>query len=667
MFRIRVKLSRLTSPDEGWGGRLHVLAERPSAPESRYTATLGLAVRRPDAAPARTRPADENTPGPQLGDDHDNYRFRTPRDLARTPTPLRRVLVIGSCLTKPLPLHVRAANPTCPCDFILFNNQAELPESPPQPVADYDFQFVQPPLRTVLPDWLYFRAPYADTAAWEGIFAQACVHLDQLLDAALRWNTEHGLLTFVSNFMVPQQNALGRLLPRYDLRNPVHMVERLNQALDEAVRRRPNAYVLDLDQIAAGFGRKFVLDDSLLPTNHNAAMTDHDALFDQARIAPVPPASAHYTLRTADFAHAVWAELIAGYRTVRQIDTVKLVIVDLDDTLWRGVVAEDEEIAPETVEGWPLGLIETLGFLKRRGILLAIVSKNDEARVVGFWDRIMQGRLSLDDFAIRRINWDPKADNVAAVIETVNVLPGSVVFIDDNPVERAAVQAALPDIRVLGADQYYLRRILLWAAETQVPMVTDESARRTEMVRAGALRETTRQRMPRGEFLASLGLNVRMIEIADSGHKSFPRAFELINKTNQFNTTGRRWTQEAMRAALAGGTVLYAFEVEDRFSKYGLVGVVVADGSRIVQMVMSCRVVGLDVELAAMAEVLRRMRARGAKTVTAQLIETEANLLCRTLFDRCGFRAEPPGASGNTSWVSAPEGAPAAPAHVALA
>jgi FkbH-like protein len=439
------------------------------------------------------------------------------------------------------------------------------------------------------------------------------------------------------------------------------LVERLNQSLHEDVARYANAHVLDVDAIAASFGRKYIQDDSVQQLNHGAVLGDDDAALDQARIAPVPPVSRHYTLHGRAFMQAVWAELVALFRTVRQIDAVKLVVVDLDDTLWRGVAAEAEEPSPDAVEGWPLGLIEALLFLKRRGVLLAIVSKNDEARVTAFWDRIMQGRLSLSDFAARRIDWAPKADNIGAIIRELNLLPRSTVFIDDNPVERAAVQAAFPDIRVLGADQYYLRRILLWAPETQVPTVTDESARRTEMIQAAGERESTRARLSRPEFLASLGLRLRLIEVADAAHKSFPRAFELINKTNQFNTTGKRWTQEAMRAALAAGTTLYAFEVEDRFSQYGLVGVVIAGADRIEQMVMSCRVVGLDVEIAAVAEVLRRLRGRGAAAIETRLVETDANLLCRTLFERCGFTVDENGA-----WVNAPDARPAVPAHVNL-
>src|SRR5205085_3701358 len=159
--------------------------------------------------------------------------------------------------------------------------------------------------------------------------------------------------------------------------------------------------------------------------------------------------------------------------------------VDLDDTLWRGVAAEQAEqteLYGLPREGWPLGFIEALMFLKQRGVLLGIVSKNDEARVRAIWQRIYGDLIQMEDFAVRKINWQPKADNIEAILDEVNLLPKSVVFIDDNPVERAAVTAAFPEMRVLGANPYLWRRILLWAPETQVAALTTASATRTEMV-----------------------------------------------------------------------------------------------------------------------------------------------------------------------------------------
>jgi FkbH-like protein len=318
---------------------------------------------------------------------------------------------------------------------------------------------------------------------------------------------------------------------------------------------------------------------------------------------------------------------------------VKLVIVDIDDTLWRGVAAEQNEAEPglEALEGWPLGVAEALGHLRRRGVVLAIASKNDEGRVAQILSRSYGSRLCLDDFAVRKISWQPKADSIEKILHEINLLPRNVVFIDDNPSERAAVKAAFPEMRVFGPNPLLWRRILLWSAETQVSSITAESAARTEMVHAQVDRERQRQQMSRQDFLASLSLAVNLIAITDMDHPGLPRVLELINKTNQFNTTGKRWTKQECMLAVATGTRFIAFDVEDRFTGYGTVGAVVVRESHIVQFVMSCRVVGMEVEIAALSEILRAIQEGGFRSACASLEETEQNLLCRDLYERCGF------------------------------
>jgi predicted enzyme involved in methoxymalonyl-ACP biosynthesis len=204
------------------------------------------------------------------------------------------------------------------------------------------------------------------------------------------------------------------------------------------------------------------------------------------------------------------------------------------------------------------------------------------------------------------------------------------------------------------------RRILLWSAETQVSSITAESAARTEMVHAQVAgqnrdvfehglaaiakarsidreRKRQRQQMSRQDFLASLSLAVNLIEITHVDHPRFPRVLDLINRTNQFNTTGKRWTKQECMPAVATGTRFIAFEVEDRFTEYGLVGVVVVRKSEVLQFVMSCRVVGMEVEIAALSEILRAIHEGGFGSTRANLQETDMNLLCRDLYERCGF------------------------------
>jgi FkbH-like protein len=411
--------------------------------------------------------------------------------------------------------------------------------------------------------------------------------------------------------------------------------------------RFQNAYMLDVDGISATFGRKYIQDDTLWSFNHGSVLTDLDFAEDQQRLHPPRPASEHYTLRPCEYVNAIWEEIVAIFRTVRQFDSVKLVIVDLDDTLWRGVVAEERHISWMTTEGWPLGFAEALLYLKHRGILLAIVSKNSEEKIVATWPHIWNGRLKLEDFAFRAINWKSKAENVHDALAAINVLPASVVFVDDNPVERATVAQAFPGLRTLGSDLYYTRRILLYSPETQVPNITAESARRTDMIQAQVVRESERTRMSRADFLASLNVKVEFSAISTADHQKFLRAFELINKTNQFNTTGRRWTREQLVSAMAEGTVLCTFEVQDKYTSYGLVGVAVLNGCHIEQFAMSCRVIGLEVETHALTEIEQRLAHAGHNSVTAEFKPTESNSLCAELFALHGYRKD------TTLWTKA--------------
>jgi FkbH-like protein len=235
------------------------------------------------------------------------------------------------------------------------------------------------------------------------------------------------------------------------------------------------------------------------------------------------------------------------------------------------------------------------------------------------------------------------------------------VFIDDNPVERAAIKAAFPEMRVLGPNPYLWRRILLWSPETQVATVTAESAARTEMVQKQVEREGQRKRLSRAEFLASLEVRANLHEIASTADGRFPRTLELVNKTNQFNTTGKRWTLQEFTGFFRDGGRCFVLDVTDRYTAYGIVGVLLVSGNEITQFVMSCRVVGMDIEIAAVGGVLQALAARGIAEYGATLTHTSANLLCRDLWERCGFVE-----AGAEHYRRAPGAPLAVPSHIEL-
>ncbi len=261
----------------------------------------------------------------------------------------------------------------------------------------------------------------------------------------------------------------------------------------------------------------------------------------------------------------------------------------------------------------PYGLVEAVSYLKRRGVMVALLSKNDEDKARRLWDDLYGKVFPIEEFVAVKINWRPKAQNLAEIIEAVNILPSSVVFVDDNPVERGAVARALPGVRTLGASPYSLRRDLLWSPETQVVSVTAESASRTEMVKAQIQRDEARRTMTHEEWLAQLDVRIQIETLAGAQDPKFARTLELVNKTNQFNTTGRRWSASELSDWIAAGGRVSVATVEDRYTGYGLVCVLIAKRHEVEQLVMSCRVAGLGVEQAMIADAARRAAEAGRR------------------------------------------------------
>ena len=589
---------------------------------------------------------------------HNGVGFLVPGDLAKSDIGPRRVALVGSCFLSAWNIHGRHAK-TCTFDVFTVNHGANLPDraSGDSQADDYDFQIIQLPMRSFLPDGTLSLLAYGDLAGHEAAFEAARGKLAFLLKTRMKWNIGGGLLTFITNFPVPQRNMMGALFPRYDIRNPEHFVHKLNEALETMVRSYGNAYVLDVDRICASYGRRYIQDDIVATVTHNSILGLEPP--NLGRMERMGAMGEHYDVEWPKFlADSIWAEATAMFRTVRQADSVKMVILDLDDTLWHGVSGDTQDVGGHMLAGWPSGLAEALLYLKKRGVLLAIVSKNDETRVRAIWPKIFQRSLDLEDFAAIRINWRPKAENIREILGMVNLLPRNVVFIDDNPGERAAVGLEFPDIRVLGRHPYYFRRVLLWSAETQNAAVSHESGSRTEMVQAQMLREDARQELSREAFLAAAAPRVEIGWITGTGDARFGRVLELVNKTNQFNTTGVRRSREELELFFAEGGRVLAFDVTDRFTAYGLVGAVLVKYASIEQWVMSCRVLGLEVELAVMSDLLHQLQEEGYRQVSGLLVETEVNAPCRDLFARCDFR------NRQGVWKCATRRRPAMPAHV---
>ena len=319
-------------------------------------------------------------------------------------------------------------------------------------------------------------------------------------------------------------------------------------------------------------------------------------------------------------------------------DQIKIIITDLDNTMWNGVAAEEDDIVPwQHTEGWPIGYVEALLECKRRGILLAICSKNDETKTRENFKKLWGERISIDDFCSVKINWLRKSENISSILQEVNILPGSALFIDDNPVEIDEVKNSFPEIRTLSYPPEQWRNILLHSPQLQVVAVTEESRNKNLIIKEKIARDDSKTLMSHAEWLVSLSLTLRFVEIYDDEHKSFSRALELINKTNQFNTTGRRWGIHEIRDLFDAGGFIIACLAHDRFSNHGLISAAIISGDTILQIVLSCRVFNLGIETAMLNKVIGRILNSGFQNVRGLLNETGKNSSCMNFYYDNGF------------------------------
>lgn len=569
-----------------------------------------------------------------------------PRDLDVTGTSIKRTLFIGSCASIDYVVDLRKKHPENRFDHLLYNYVSELPDTD---ISDVDVQVIQLPLRHVVGDRMidfkYF------TENFETVAQEATALMRLMLHGAMKYNRERGLLTVVTNFIIPQGEFVAGLDGVGSHRDLRGLVRLLNEELVLIVRESKNTYLLDVENIAATIGKRYFLNDFIFFSTHNSFWFPDWNINEGGRLEEVPHIETISPSHLDQFFDAIWRGIECYYRIARQIDQVKLVIFDLDDTMWRGMIGEQYtfEEQPMTV-GWPFGMHEVVHHLRARGILTAICSKNSVEIVKEKWDlAVPLGFIKLEDFTFVEISWGPKSEAIGKIISAASLTPKSVVFVDDNPVERDSVKSMYPEIRVLAAQPFNTRRILQNSPATQIARLTSETANRDAMMKSQQEREKTRTALTREEFLQSLNCAVDIALIQSTDDHRFGRVFELLNKTNQFNTTGRRWSFEEISMHLQQGGDIYSFAVSDRFTSYGLVGVVLIKGNQIVQFAMSCRILGLDIEASVLRILMSKMSGSG---YTALFNETKENMPARALLPGLGFQDQ-----GNGTWqVSEIEG-----------
>jgi FkbH-like protein len=324
----------------------------------------------------------------------------------------------------------------------------------------------------------------------------------------------------------------------------------------------------------------------------------------------------------------------------------RCLVLDLDNTLWGGVIGEDG------LEGIRLGgdaegeayqrFQEYLRDLASRGIVLAVASKNNEEDARLPFERHPEMRLGLEHIAAFVANWDSKPDNIERLAAQLELGLDSMVFVDDNPVEREAVRRALPDVEVIALpnDPALFVQTVADFSLLEPSRLTREDTSRTAQYRARATVNRERASAPDlASFLRGLEMTA-VIEHFDA--VSLPRIAQLVAKTNQFNTTTRRHSAEALRAmTIDPQYVGYSLQLSDRLVDHGLVAVAIAvevdDTLDIETFLMSCRVMGRTVETTLLAQLGAEAVRRSCSRLRGTCIASSRNQPALDLYARHGF------------------------------
>ncbi|MDE3177606.1 MAG: HAD family hydrolase [Pseudomonadota bacterium] len=344
----------------------------------------------------------------------------------------------------------------------------------------------------------------------------------------------------------------------------------------------------------------------------------------------------------------MYGELVARILAAKAGKSRKCLVLDLDNTLWGGVIGDDGLDGIELGQGSALGegflaVQDYARQLGERGIILAVCSKNDEANALEPFEKHPDMALRRKDIACFVANWDDKADNIRLIAQRLNIGLDSLVFLDDNPFERNRVRQALPMVAVpeVPDEPALVPDVLAAAGYFEAVAVTREDRERGAQYKGNLQRETERERhSDLGAYLNSLQMRALWGYFDDVNRQ---RIVQLINKTNQFNLTTRRYDEADYDAFLRDENVVgLHVRLIDRFGDNGLIGVVIARGEGAALVVdswlMSCRVLGRGVEAAILAILVSEARRRGVTELIGEFIPSAKNGMVAKHYDGLGFR-----------------------------
>ncbi len=436
----------------------------------------------------------------------------------------------------------------------------------------------------------------------------------------------------VHNFAPPTWRQLG-ILDGQAKAGQVQAVHRLNEALQAMGRETSGLFVVDYAGLVSRFG----------------ALQWYDERMDHYARAPISQGALP----------GLATEYMKYFRSLTG-QTKKCLVLDLDDTLWGGVLGEEGTMGIQLGPNYPgsayVAFQQAILDLHTRGVILAIASKNNAADVDELFASHPHMVLKMDHFASQQINWKPKSESLVEIAKHLNIGLEHMVVTDDNPAECEQIAAALPMVTTISLPkqpELYVRALLEEGLFDSLNF-SAEDQRRRELYRQRAEAETLRAQSDSLEdFYRSLDVEVIFARLDDV---SLARAAQLTQKTNQFNVTTFRYSEAQLRQRLADPTwMLITARVRDRFGDNGIVGLMMAQAKQgvldIDTFLLSCRVIGRTVETAMLGHLCEHAARRGIKSLLGRVIASAKNLPARDLFERHGFKKLDGQDSGDTSWI----------------
>lgn len=501
-----------------------------------------------------------------------------------------------------------------------------------------DILFENPNLMTFKPDVAFIHTTWHNVSQFPELM-ESEEQVEERVRRELGWfeslwgkiHADLGAVIIQNNFDLPRLRPLGNS-EAFECSGRVNFLMRLNAEFAAYARKHSRFLINDIHYLSAQVGLN--------------AWHGHTYWYN-FHMAVSPTATVSLAQNVAGLIKSVYGKC------------KKCLILDLDNTLWGGVIGDDG------VQNLILGRDHPAGEafldfqryvkdLQRRGVILAVCSKNEiENAKEGFSHP--DSVLKLDDFSVFKANWSPKPANIREIAAELNIGLDSLVFVDDNPAERALVVGQLPDVATpdVGSDVTRFAEILEAEHYFEVHKVVQDDLNRSAYYNSNTRRNSYQASFSDyGEFLASLKMTA---EIAPFSAVYMERIAQLINKTNQFNLTTKRYTSAEVEATAQDpmSITLYG-RLADRFGDNGLVtvliGRVVNETLELDVWLMSCRVLNREMELALLDALVEQCQARGIRKIVGVFIPSKKNSIVADHYLKLGFTAAGSSSENHQLW-----------------